>query len=153
MPEQTETPNSNSPNQETNDNSSMLGRHLTYGLAGAGIGGGLSALLSSRVKIPSEEDNPGERRRRILRDALLGAGIVGGSSAALSYGLTDPSLKETTDPEGRSIASRGLSNILRFSPALGSGFFGLNRVRAGTEASRGVALRELSKGTGNSLNA
>lgn len=113
----------NVPDKESAD---FLSSHLGRGLAGAGVGGGLAALLSSRVKNPGEEGNPAARRRRVLRDALIGAGLVGGSTAALSYGLENPTTDSNNNSSSNSIsnlASKVVPRNILPSIAASSGFF------------------------------
>jgi len=103
------------------------------GLVGAAGGGGLAGYLASQEARPDEA--PGERRRRIMRNALMGTALGGVTGAALPQGV-----KMMTGPFREGGASPGM-----FSRGVdGLTDFGINHAAGlGTLALGGMGVRHL----------
>lgn len=117
------------------------------GLVGAAGGGGLAGYLASQEARPDEA--PGERRRRIMRNALMGTALGGVTGAALPQGvkmLTGP-LREGGNSPG--MFSRGVDGLTNFginhAAGLGTLAVGGLGVSALARSNRGAALRRIAK--------
>lgn len=117
-------------------------------LVGGAGGGALAGYMSSKNR-PANED-PGQRRRRILRNALVGVllGGTAGATAPLGASMLGGELlgqSKTVDPTGSALAF-GARNAL----PLGVGAFGAHRLHRAIGQERGNAMKMLVGQLGDS---
>lgn len=103
------------------------------GLVGAAGGGGLAGYLASQDARPDEA--PGERRRRIMRNALMGTALGGVTGAALPQGIKMVSGPFREGGRSPGMFSRGVDSLTDF---------GINHAAGlGTLAVGGLGVRHL----------
>lgn len=115
------------------------------GLAGAAGGGGLAGYMASQDA--REGEAPGERRRRIMRNALMGTALGGLTGAALPQGVKMLSQPFRNGGKSPGIFSRGLDGATDFGMghAFGLGALGVGGLGtlAAINSNRGAALRRI----------